>query len=528
MMGHEKRQLGFTNIQSLQGWLKGDLVPRNSIYYALSQADDVFRDDLFAESYSPVGRPSTPPSLLVKALLLQSLENVSDREAENRARYDLRWKVALGTNLDEAGFDYCTLSFFRTRLLLKGSFQSAFYAVLNAAAERGLIPKGKIQLIIDSTHVLGAGAVQDTYTLIRLSIRGLIRLLERRPKDKRIDLASILPRPFSLDYMTRNKPSINWDSPDERNRLLNQLTSDAHMLLEALEKVPLSKEEKELWDTLATVTAQDTEQDASGRIVLRRGVTKDRIISTSDPEMRHGHKSETRRFNGYRAHTTIENTSLFITNVGVMPGNVNDCEAVTELLDKQPLPIGSLVGDAAYGSGEVREELEKRHIQAIAPVPTGQYLDFLPKAEFTIDLEQLTCRCPMGNWAPNKIYSRSKQLKGFAFSKEQCSQCPLRRQCFENKRGCRVIGLHPKEHQLQRGRAFMKTDTYVEEYANRYKIEQKQAEMVRCGLRKARYRGKNKVLLQAFLIATAVNFKRYIKLLNLPAQVAVAPVPVTS
>jgi len=110
MLGHQKQQLKFTDINILQTWEEKPLVPEDSFYYGLSQADDIFRDELFADCYASCGRPSIPPSRLVKVLLLQFHDRASDREAEKRALYDLRWKVSLNLPLGEAGFDHTDLT----------------------------------------------------------------------------------------------------------------------------------------------------------------------------------------------------------------------------------------------------------------------------------------------------------------------------------------------------------------------------------------------------------------------------------
>ncbi len=99
MLGRDDRQLGFSSVSAMESWERKAVVPENTIYSAFTRAGDIFRDESFAGAYSPVGRPSIHPSRLIKVLLLQFLEGVSDREAENRARYDLRWKKALNVGL---------------------------------------------------------------------------------------------------------------------------------------------------------------------------------------------------------------------------------------------------------------------------------------------------------------------------------------------------------------------------------------------------------------------------------------------
>ena len=88
-----------------------DHVGRESFYGLLaSLRGRLFRDAEFAEFYcADNGRDSVPPSLLATALLLQSHDKVSDSEAKARADFDLRWKVALGIEVEDRPFAKSTL-----------------------------------------------------------------------------------------------------------------------------------------------------------------------------------------------------------------------------------------------------------------------------------------------------------------------------------------------------------------------------------------------------------------------------------
>lgn len=513
MLGRKKNQLKFTDIGTLQTWEQKPIVPKDSIYYGLSQANEIFKDELFADAYSFSGRPSIPPSRLIKVLLLQFYDKVSDREAEKRARYDLRWKMALGISIAESGFNYSALSRFRARLLLHKKEHIAFEEILEAAIAKGLLPGNCAKQIMDSTYVLGAGALQDTYTLIRTAIRKILKTIS-----KRLELVALLPKPLNLDYQSRTKPKINWEDPAERNKLLNELCQDALQIVEIVDKLKLSPKEQELRDILATVAIQDIEQQKDGTVKMKQGVAKDRIISASDPEMRHGRKSSARRFDGYKTHTAIETDNNFITEIEVTPGNTHDSEAAAALVDEQPAERkpDTVLCDMAYGTGQNREEMEKRRVELICPVPTdlGRNGCF-PKSAFTIDLDAQTCQCPAGKIAAEKIYDKKTgQLKVFAFSQEQCQGCPLLNQCTKSKKGRRTITVNQYERHLQKARAFQQTEKFKNEYPERCKIENKQAEMVHHGLRQARYIGKAKVYLQSLLIGAIVNFKRYWKLVT--------------
>jgi Transposase domain (DUF772) len=97
----------------------GNVVPRDSFYGLLAEhGERIVGDRDFVECYSERrGRPSIPPSTLARILLLAYRCGLSDRQAMEAVRFDLRWKVALGLPLDHEGFHPTSLVKFRARLL---------------------------------------------------------------------------------------------------------------------------------------------------------------------------------------------------------------------------------------------------------------------------------------------------------------------------------------------------------------------------------------------------------------------------
>jgi len=287
--------------------------------------------------------------------------------------------------------------------------RTSFEEILKAAEAKGLLPTKCVQQIMDSTYVLGAGAVQDTYTLIRLAVRKLLSALKNRPDFPELSL--------NLDYEGKGKPKINWEDPAERERLLNQLYQDALAIISATEEMEPSGKEKELKDLLMTVATQDIEPKEDGSVTIKRGVAKDRVISITDPEMRHGRKSSSRLFDGYKSHTAMDKESEFITAVAATSGNAHDSEATFALIDQQPEERRpkEAIFDTAYGTGKVREEMATRQIKVISPVPEGIGKDgYFPKSAFEVDLDRETCRCSADQIAPEKIYDK-KCSKYFSF-----------------------------------------------------------------------------------------------------------------
>ena len=156
-----------------------DHVGKNTFYGLLaSLRGRLFRDAEFAEFYCPDnGRDSVPPSLLATALLLQSHDKVSDGEAKARADFDLRWKVALGIEVEDRPFAKSTLQVFRAQLILYDKVREVFESSLRLARESGYLQKRSMRVALDTTNILGQGAVKDTCNLLAHGIVKLARAL---------------------------------------------------------------------------------------------------------------------------------------------------------------------------------------------------------------------------------------------------------------------------------------------------------------------------------------------------------------
>jgi Transposase DDE domain len=117
-------------------------------------------------------------------------------------------------------------------------------------------------------------------------------------------------------------------------------------------------------ELLAVVAGQDVERGEDGTFRIARKVTRDRVVSTVDPQARHGHKSRARTFDGYKAHLGVDPDDELIINVAVTPANTPDRDVVDELLD-EPADDASgeagggkqLFGDSAYADGATLAKL---------------------------------------------------------------------------------------------------------------------------------------------------------------------------
>ena len=194
MLGQRSAQWGMFEADALYG----DFVGRKNFYgFLASQRNELFRDEDFAALYCrDNGRPSVPPSLLATALVLQTYDRVSDDEATRRAAFDLQWKVALGVELDVRPFAKSTLQEFRAQLILHEQTGAIFQQSLEVAKRRGVWKKGhpqherqQMQLTLDTTHILGRGAVKDTYNLLADGIVQVLRGLAKLGPFELMDVA---------------------------------------------------------------------------------------------------------------------------------------------------------------------------------------------------------------------------------------------------------------------------------------------------------------------------------------------------
>lgn len=517
MLGKRSDQVGL--FQADRYYL--DFVGRDSFYGRLAQARDrLFSDDDFAMLYCPDnGRPSAPPSLLAVALLLQAHDKVSDQEAVRRAKMDIGWKVALGIDIECQPFVKSTLQLFRSQLLIHGDARSIFLASIEEAKRQGLLRAKKRTIAVDTTPIFGKGAVADTYNLLATGIKLLVQTLAAAAQQQPSDWAAAhdLSRYFAPSI--KGAAAINWDNKSEREAFLAGIVGDAKRLLLIAKQVraelgpehPLDGDIKASAELLCQLLAQDIETDETGAPKLKEGVAKDRRPSATDPEMRHGRKSKSSRFDGHKAAVAVDTDEGVITDADVIAANAPDDENALGLVEGTEANTGAAVaktiGDCAYGDGETRQQFADAGRELVAKVPRrpeGQ----LSKDEFDIDLQNDCVTCPAGHttrhWGQRR-HGKHK-TKVFFFPAEVCAACPLRLQCVKGKaKGGRTITIHPQEELLQAARAYQTTEQFREDNLRRQVAEHRIARLVQLGIRKSRFFGREKTRFQLLMAAAVAN-----------------------
>ena len=304
----------------------GAIKPPKTDIYSEAPHLRLFGDGLFEDLFGPRGRPSVPGSVIAVVMVLQALEGCSDHEALERLRCDVRWKAAAGLGIDDGGFDASVLTLWRQRLRASGCPERIFDAVREVAAECGAL-SNKTMRALDSTVLFDAVATQDTVTMISAQIRRVRRLAPAA--------AGLV---LGHDYDARARPVCDWDDPDERAWLIDDLVSDAQRVLDALDGSELTEEQAQAAALLAVVAGQDVEADPKvpGRWRIARRVAPGRVISTVDPEARHARKSRSQRRDGYKAHICAEPDTGLITAVELTTADTSDAQVGPRLLQQDP------------------------------------------------------------------------------------------------------------------------------------------------------------------------------------------------
>ena len=517
MLGRRSPQLGLFDAFALPHRVPGD-----SFYAQMGAVyGQLFRDEDLAMMYDPdTGRPSLPPSLMSGVLLLQFHDNVSDDEAVQRLLFDLRWKVALGLPLDFAGFDPSSLSIFRKRLLENGQERYAFDRFIQVGREAGLIAD-KVTLLTDTTSVKGAGGVQNTYTLLRKGMRKLLAAMGYHLPGKRHGLGE-QAQYLVETYLDRDKKAeIDWSDAAQRQAQLNVLVADVEAVLElALEHSDAQEVRRVGW-LLSKILGDDVEQNAEGIAHLSQGTAEDRIVSLTDPEMRHGRKSAAHRFDGFKASVSIDQESELILDIGDLDANAGDGQALMPSIEQVEAHAGVVVeraiGDGAYVTGDnlaacashCDAQGQPRPIDLVGPLrqPKNPEVD---KSAFQIDLEGQTCICPQGHTVVGQVVKdkQGREVLKCTFERPDCEICPRFKSCVHSKKTGRTVTTHAHEALLQQARVRQRAEGFKALYNPRSVVERIISELVYHGLRQTRYIGERKRRLQRLWTAAAVNLKR--------------------
>ena len=485
-------------------YLYDRIVPVDHLLRKINQVVDFsFVGQVLNDRYHPdIGRPAEDPEFMLRLCLLQYIYGDSDRQVVENARLNLAYKYFLGLAVDAEVPDYTTVSYFRAQRLGEDKFRLVLEQIVRQCIDKGLV-KGKRQ-IIDSTPVVANISRSSIAGLVRKCRENVLKTIEKQD--------AVVAKRLGLKDLQK-AANVKFASPDER------LQKEIEAAGELLDSVTAEVRVKRLFPNEELKKDLELLEKA---VVDREKGAKDKLVSPVDPDARQGKKASI-TWPGYKAHIVIEEETGIITGVETTPANATDGSQLKPMLKEQEkahsLKPKELTADKAYDWGENLESLAGN--KTIANIALSKQVNHRNEGYFTVDdflydPENIKLMCPAGHISTSRyseILYNNKPGYAFQFKAGLCNACPLKARCVKNRAGRRVyISYYEPYYRLARER--MATEDGKQAHRNRYKVEQKMADLTRyCGLRRCRYRGLDRAGIHTLLATMVCNIKRMVKLL---------------
>lgn len=495
------------------------LLPATNPYRVIGdQLADLLRDEQFAALYEPTGRAAVSPAVLALVTLFQFLEDVPDRQAAELVVVRLDWKYALHLSLEDLGFDFSVLCYFRGRLLAHGQERLLFDTLLAKLKALGLVRKRGKQRT-DSLAVLGAVRQLSELETVTETLRLVLRAVAQTDPAWR---ARMVPASVWRQYV-ETRPDYRL-SAAERSAALLQAGADAIWLLSQLDEAPAPLPALGVVQTLRTVWAQRYQRDAQGMVQLRPTPVPctERIVTPHDPGVRAGEKRGN-AWVGEKVHVTETadadgpNFLLDVSTAGASSGDGEALPRIRARLAAHDLLPSEQYVDAGYVSGKQLADSAAAGVELVGPPLADTSPHAFKIGHFQIERATRTAICPAGaravKWSVRHDRDGSAAVN-IQFAAAVCAVCPLRPSCTTSRSG---RSLHLSEHyeRLEARRAEAQTAAFKDKMRARPAIEATLSELVRAhGLRRHRYRGEQKRPFENLLKGTACNLKRLLWLLS--------------
>jgi len=468
--------------------------------------DEGFQAEL-AETYvdSPKGQPPVPPARLALATILQAYTKVSDDEVIEATVMDRRWQLVLAClGAEEPPFSKGALVGFRKRLIERNLDRRLVERTVELAGRTGGFGARALRAALDSSPLWGAGRVEDTFNLMGHALRkalGVIAVLQGRGQVAGTAmLAAQAGVPQLAASSLKAALDLDWDDLAARDQALAQVLG----FLDQVETFIARQagDEAAAGAVAAARQVRDQDTDLSGPVpALRRGVARDRRISIEDGGMRHGRKSRSVLFDGYKRHVLRDLDTGLIPAVGITPANAPEASVtggITADLDAAGWRLAELHIDRAYlASALVRDRDPDLAIYCKAWRVRNTGGRFA-KDQFSLDFAAGQLTCPAGVSMP---FQPGKTVR---FPKGTCAACPLRARCTTSSNG-RSVAVHPDEALLAELRQRQQTPEGRAKLRERVQVEHALAHIGHWQGRRARYLGTRKNLFDLRRIAVVHN-----------------------
>ena len=507
--------------------------PKGNVYMTMRDELGVFyTDEVPFELFSTRGQPAECPWRLGLVTIMQFAENLTDRQAADAVRSRIDWKYALGLELTDAGFHFSVLSDFRARLVAHEATEQLLNAMLVQFKAKGLIKvRGKQRT--DSTHILASVRMLNRLEQVGETLRHALNVLAEQVP---IWLKAQVPAEWFERYRTRFEQYRLPTDKQEREALAKTIGTDGHRLLTMIydDKAPGHLRELEAVQILRTVWLQQfyvEDNTIQWRDKRNLPPSERQIVTPFDPEARYSHKRDT-TWTGYKAHLTEtcdDDFPCLITHVETTMATVQDVEVVdqahADLAEQDCLPSQHLM-DMAYLSSDILVSSQQVGVDAVGPVRAdtswqAQTEGAFDLTCFEIDWEQKRARCPMGKFSRYWHEGTGKHGKpnvNVGFNSKDCRVCESLSRCTRKTTfRARHLTFPRKEEclALRTARERQQTEAFKLQYQARAGVEGLISQAtVTLGMRRSRYRGRDKTHLQHVATASAINLSRAVNWLR--------------
>ena len=463
-------------------------------------------------------------------VLLQAYTGLSDGDAVDAAVVDLRWLLVLGllSAAEDANAPYSqgTLVNFRARLMANGLDRRLLERTVELAKENGEFGYKNLRLALDSSPLFTAGRVEDAFNLLGHAARKVIAaaaaLRDQEPESLAIEagIPVLAADPAISGGSLKARLDVDWSRPEERAKAFVRLVGEVRSLKAWLDQnggiqdEPLASH----WAVVEELLGQDVEPDPdTGMPRVKRGTAPERRPSVEDGEARHGRKSKSQKFVGFKRTLGICLETGLVLAVHVAAANKPEGAAARPIAvdlsryagfrDEDEgaalLAVAGMVDSVSVDMAYLSSDLVKAAREAGKTVfckafPQRGKPGMFTKAAFALSLPDKTLTCPAGKTVEAHLGVTSR------FPARICNTCPLKARCTSSSSG-RSVSIHPDEAFLLDLRARQQTSEGRAELRQRTAIEHTIARQVSVQGRKARYKGVRKNLFATRATTCIVN-----------------------
>lgn len=491
--------------------------------------DDAFQAEM-AEMYTDIpGNAPTSPALLSMVTLLQAYTGLSDHDAVVAAQTDMKWRLVLGLldspELEDAPFSQGALPGFRRRMMLHNLDRRLLERTVELAKTTGDFGYKPLRLALDSSPLFTASRVEDTFNLLGHAARKVLVAAATMLGEAADDLVALADEagipllagdPEKAGGSLKARLDVAWEKPEERARALSRLVRELEALQVWLSERSLLTAEPvaSAWAVVESILGQDVEPDPdTGAPQVKQGVAPGRRPSVEDGEARHGRKSRSQKFIGYKRHLAVDLGSKLILAVGVAPANKPEAAITQEvsadlayvLAGEPDTPvaerIASLSVDRAYLASDLAREVRQAGgLLLCRALSAGSLGSRFTKAAFT-----MTFPGPVGMvTCPAGVTIAATPGSTAHFPASKCAACPRRAACTNSRSG-RSVSIHPDEAFHQELRARQATPEGRAALRERTRVEHVISRQVSVQGRRARFKTTRKNLMATRIGASVVN-----------------------